>query len=111
MTAPSFNVSPSQAKIFSTRPPVRDATWTSSTSIVPETVSVWRLHPAKSGSAIQAVTQRMFGNEFANCRRIDRLKSCATLCAGNARKGNAWLFRNPSGAEAWGQARAEGGYD
>ena len=29
--------SPSCAKIFSTRPPVRGATWTSSTSIVPET--------------------------------------------------------------------------
>src|SRR5437762_10460427 len=37
MGCPARRVSPSQAKIFSTRPPLRGPTCTSSTSIVPET--------------------------------------------------------------------------
>src|SRR4051812_2692729 len=92
MTAPVFNESPSQAKIFSTRPAEREATWTSSTSIVPETALFWRRQPVRRVSA---------QTEMANRKRM---RSCATLCAGNNRKGNGWLLENATGPKAWHQA-------
>src|SRR3954468_7163066 len=53
MTSPAFKLSPSQAKIFSTRPADRGATWTSSTSMVPETALLGRRHPAEKRRAPQ----------------------------------------------------------
>src|SRR3954468_13671780 len=53
MTSPVFNASPSQAKIFSTRPAERGATWTSSTSMVPETALLGRRHPVEKRTAPQ----------------------------------------------------------
>src|SRR5881394_2646393 len=41
---------------------------------------------------------------MANVRRIE---VCATLCAGNARKGNGWLLENATGAKTWDQNRNE----
>src|SRR4051812_19755969 len=59
MTSPVFNASPSQAKIFSTRPAERGATWTSSTSIVPETALLGRRHPVEKRRAPQRPVQRI----------------------------------------------------
>src|SRR4051812_25740531 len=58
MASPALSASPSHAKIFSTRPAEREATWTSSTSIVPETALFWRRHPERSASADRAMTNQ-----------------------------------------------------
>src|SRR5205085_7642636 len=93
--SPAFRVSPSHAKIFSTRPPEREATWTSSTSIVPETALLWRRQPGR-----RATAQTAMANE-------KRIRSWATLCARNRRKGNGWLLENAPGPKAWDQGRDE----
>src|SRR4051812_27685553 len=90
-------MSPSHAKIFSTRPAEREATCTSSTSIVPETALFRRLQPVR-----KAIAQMAMANE-------ERMRSCATLCAGNGRKGNGWLLENTTGPKAWDQVGHKGG--
>src|ERR1043166_776853 len=78
IVCPGLSLSPSWAKIFSTRPPLRGPTCTSSTSIVPETALFWRWHPAKKASATSNVAGKIFEKkdraEFANMERIDRSK-------------------------------------
>src|SRR5205807_5150213 len=81
--------------IFSTRPPEREATWTSSTSIVPETALLWRRQPAR-----RAIAQTAMANE-------KRIRSRATLCARNRRKGNGWLLEHAARPKAWDQGRDE----
>src|SRR6478609_9519457 len=101
-------MSPSQALIFSTLPAGRGATWTSSTSIVPETALLGRRQPARA-SAQQLTTRNNLGTAMAKGARIIRMKTCA-LCAGNTTKGNGRLLKNAAGAKARHQGRREGRY-
>ena len=73
---PAFNLSPSCAKIFSTRPAMRGPTCTSSTSIVPETALFWRWQPENRTSATDARKCLRTGEpgEVAKRKRIDRIK-------------------------------------
>jgi hypothetical protein len=53
-------LSPSQAKIFSTRPPLRGPTCTSSTSIVPETASDCFAHAATHNATVSVKAAGIF---------------------------------------------------
>src|ERR1041384_3263357 len=64
--------------------------------MVPETALFCRRQPAKSTTAQTAMTKEK------------RIGTCATLCAGNTRKGNGWLLENASGAEARDRGSATG---
>jgi len=69
-----FSLSPSCAKIFCARPLIRGPTWTSSTSIVPETML--RRSPqlvVKIDKAISALSQRYL-SIFVCTLEIDAMK-------------------------------------